>query len=78
MKIYNKIKTAVVGPDLVSAKDEQGRVWWRLSHADGCTPRRVQDRAELHKWMRDQGYTRFKEDGQLKMFPEDPDYGGPI
>lgn len=72
MKIYEKKKTPVVGPNLLSAKDEQGKEWWRMVHADRRTSVWALDRAVLHKWMRDQGYTRFEENGELKLFPEDP------
>ncbi|HEU4634727.1 MAG TPA: hypothetical protein VFS41_01005 [Edaphobacter sp.] len=72
MKINEKKNTPAVGPSVLSAKDEQGKEWWRMVHADRRTSVWVLDRAVLHKWIRDQGYTRFVEDGDLKLFPEDP------
>lgn len=72
MKIYEKKKIQVFGPNVISAKDGQGKEWWRMIHAYGRTSVWVLDKAVLHKWIREQGYTRFMEDGSLKLFPEDP------
>lgn len=56
-----------------------GGIAWRLFGTHGVYQDAVGnidfvDRAELHALLHRCGFTRFHEDGQLKLFPEDANY----
>ena len=60
-------------PYVVSEIDSGGRTkkWRAWIPFEGQNP---EDLAEIHRKLRSQGFTRFCEDGQLKVFPEDREY----
>jgi len=74
MNIYTRKEMPVIGPEMQSVLNSDGKVMWRLVYAHGRASRAVARGEVLHKWLRDHGCTRFKEDGEWKVFPEDPTY----
>jgi len=59
-------------PYVVSQIDSDGgRKWRAWIPFEGQNP---EDLAEIHRELRTQGFSRFCEDGQLKLFPEDREY----
>lgn len=74
MNMYIRKEMPVIGPEVQSVENGDGKEMWRLMHADGRTSIAVIGRDVLHKWIRDHGFTRFKEVGEWKFFPEDPTY----
>jgi hypothetical protein len=67
----NQKKKIKVGPHIQRIVDGSDEVLWRIS----AVPARKdeKDLAVHHRWLREQGYTRFQQDDEWKFFPEDPD-----
>ncbi len=65
---------AVIGPEMKMRTTSNGAQAWYLQDADGNTSTEVYDKAILHRWLHDNGYTRFRELDQWKIFFEDPGF----
>jgi hypothetical protein len=74
MNMYTRKELPVIGPEVQSVEDGDGKELWLLVYSDGRTSNPVVGREALHKWIRDHGFTRFKENGEWKIYPEDPTY----
>jgi hypothetical protein len=60
-----------VGPQVESIIDAKDEVVWHINAAPARKTEK--DLAIHHRWLREQGYTRFQQDGEWKLFPEDPE-----
>ncbi|HOZ25770.1 MAG TPA: hypothetical protein PK080_00330 [Hyphomonadaceae bacterium] len=59
-------------PYVVSTTDPNGRKRWKAwVPFEG---KNKEDLAEIHRMLRNQGFARFCQDGQLKLFPEDREH----